>query len=101
MQKSQWLYLAQGNGILQLEGKTEEKEKTIQKLISGSNEEKKTAKQEKNSNQKTIIDKQNPRNWKKINGKLAYLWVFDIHSLIILAEDPMTGTEILYTTNGE
>ena len=30
-----------GNGILQLEGKTEEKEKTIQKLISGSNEEKK------------------------------------------------------------
>ena len=51
-----------GNGILQLEGKTEEKEKTIQKLISGSNEEKKTAKQEQNSNHKTIIDKQNPRN---------------------------------------
>ena len=44
LQKSQWLYLAQGNGILQLEGKTEEKEKTIQKLISGSNEEKKNCK---------------------------------------------------------
>ena len=33
-----------GNGILQWEGKTEEKEKTIQKLISGSNEEKKNCK---------------------------------------------------------
>ena len=53
MQKSQCLYLAQGNGILQLEGETKEKEKKkIQKLISVANKEKKNSKQEQNSNQK-------------------------------------------------
>ena len=52
MQKSQCLYLAQGNGILQLEGETKEKEKKIQKLISVANKEKKNSKQEQNSYQK-------------------------------------------------
>ena len=69
MQKSQCLYLAQGNGILQLEGETEEKtKKKNQKLISVANEDKKTAKHEQNSNQKNNNRQNKTQEIEKING---------------------------------
>ena len=41
MQKSQCLYLAQGNGILQLEGETKEKEKKNSKINFSGKQRKK------------------------------------------------------------
>ena len=52
MQKSQCLYLAQGNGILQLEGETKEKEKKNSKINFSGKQRKKNSKREQNSNQK-------------------------------------------------
>ena len=69
MQKSQCLYLAQGNGILQLGGETEEKEKNNSKInFSGKRRKKKTAKQEQNSNQKNNNRQNKTQEIEKING---------------------------------
>ena len=75
MQKSQCLYLAQGNGVLELEGEIGEKQKKkIQKLISMANEDKKnkkkkkTTKQEQNSNQKNNNRQNKTQEIEKING---------------------------------
>ena len=71
MQKSQCHYLPQGNGILQPEEETEEKEKINPQInFSGKRRKKKTAKQEQNSNQKNSNRQNKTQEIEKINGKL-------------------------------
>ena len=70
MQKSQCHYLAQGNGILQLEEETEEEEKEKEKNnpeinFSGKRRKKKLPNRNKILTKKTVIDKTKLKKLKK------------------------------------